>query len=330
MSAYEMQQAVAPIPTPAERSASPVDEVLSQDLIRQRILAYYAVATTDYRTWSVNFNMHFGYWRRGINPLHRESMLQEINLQVLLRLDLPNGQALRIADLGCGTGATARTAVAWHAQLSVDAVTIVPTQIALGHKLNQLATRGDAITMHQADFASTSLPSAQFDAVYLLESACHAQGKTKNDVLKEAFRLLKPGGRFMMVDAMLRHELPNTGLMQRLVHKIYRLWCDSWAVSEMCRLDLLPDAMHAEGFESPSIEDWSWRVAPSVAHAPLLTIYYALTEFIKARGRLALWRRRHIIAAFLTPLLGLRRSSFAYVAVVARKPEAPTLERTSP
>ena len=166
--------------------------------------------------------------------------------------------------------------------------------------------------------------------MYLLESACHAQGKTKNDVLKEAFRLLKPGGRFMMVDAMLRHELPNTGLMQRLVHKIYRLWCDSWAVSEMCRLDLLPDAMHAEGFESPSIEDWSWRVAPSVAHAPLLTIYYALTEFIKARGRLALWRRRHIIAAFLTPLLGLRRSSFAYVAVVARKPEAPTLERTSP
>lgn len=330
MSAYEMQQAVVPTSSPAERNAAPVDEMLSQDLVRQRILDYYAAATNDYRSWSVNYNMHFGYWRRGINPLRREPMLQEINLQVLSRLNLPMGQALRIVDLGCGTGATARTAVAWHAQLSVDAVTLVPTQIALGKKLNQCATRGDAITMHQADFACTTLPSTQFDAVYLLESACHAQGKTKNDVLKEAYRLLKPGGRLMIVDAMLRHELPNTGLMQRLIYKIYRRWCDSWAVSEMCRLDLLPNAMRDEGFENPSVEDWSWHVAPSVAHAPLLTIYFAFTEFIKARGRLTLWRRRHIIAAFLTPLLGLRRSSFAYAAVVATKPETPSPERTNP
>jgi ubiquinone/menaquinone biosynthesis C-methylase UbiE len=309
-----------PLTVPTDASSPDVNEALPHDLIRQRMLSYYAAATTDYRAWSANFNMHFGYWRRGMNPFHREGMLQEINRQVLARLELPSDRPMRLVDLGCGTGATARVAVACYPQLSVDAVTIVPTQIALGHKLNGLSVRGDAIAMHQADFAATPLPSAQFDAVYMIESACHAPGQTKNTVLRKAFRLLKPGGRFIMVDAMLRHALPSKGLTPRLIATIYRRWCASWAVSELCRLDLLPGAMIAEGFEKPSVEDWSWRVAPSVAHAPLLSIYFAVSELIKARGRLPLWRWRHIIAALLTPLLGLRRSSFAYVAVVTKKP----------
>lgn len=316
MSTFEIPQTLQPISS----SAVGDSEAVSQDLIRQRILSYYAVATPDYRAWSANFNMHFGYWRRGMNPFHREGMLQEINQQVLSRLELPRDQALRLADLGCGTGATARAAVACHPQLTVDAVTLVPNQIALGQRLNEKSARGDAISMHEADFANTPLTSSQFDAVYMIESACHAAGPTKSAVLQEAFRLLKPGGRFIMVDAVLRHELPNNGFLPRIVRSIYRRWCTSWAVSELCRLDLLPGAMMATGFEKPCVEDWSWRVAPSVAHAPLLSIYFAVTECIKARGRLPMWRWRHIVAALLTPLLGLRRSSFAYVAIVARKP----------
>jgi hypothetical protein len=66
--------------------------------------------------------------------------------------------------------------------------------------------------------------------------------------------------------------------------------------------------------------DWSWRIAQSVAHVPFLSTRFALTELVKARGRLPTWRWRHIVASFLTPLLGLRRSALRYVAVVARKP----------
>ena len=46
---------------------------------------------------------------------------------------------------------------------------------------------GDAITMHCADFAATRLPSASFDAVCMIESACHAEGTTKTLLLREAF-----------------------------------------------------------------------------------------------------------------------------------------------
>ena len=54
--------------------------------------------------------MHFGYYRPGLNPFRRELMLDEMNRQVLARLALDrDGQGL-VLDLGCGVGATVRTA----------------------------------------------------------------------------------------------------------------------------------------------------------------------------------------------------------------------------
>src|SRR5262249_40857592 len=95
--------------------------------------------------------------------------------------------------------------------------------------------------------------------------------------------------------------------------------CESWAVPEMCRLDLLPSALRAVGFEQPTFEDWSWRIAPSVAHVPLFASYFAIAELVKARGLLPLWRWRHIVASLPTPVLRACRPS-AEGCVTARKP----------
>ena len=42
------------------------------------VIRYYTDATQDYEAWSRRFNMHFGYWRRGLNPLRLEPMLDEM------------------------------------------------------------------------------------------------------------------------------------------------------------------------------------------------------------------------------------------------------------
>lgn len=289
----------------------------------EQLLAYYTEAALDYGAWSRGFNMHFGFWRPGLNPLRRESMLEELNAQVLSRLQLPATGPARLVDLGGGTGATARAAVARCAQLTVDVVTIVARQVEIGTRLNGEAARGDAVTMHCADYTATGLQAGAYDAVCLVESACHAQGPTKSSVLAEAYRLLKPGGRLVMIDAMLLRPVPTDGLVSSLMNRVYRRWCMSWSVPELCRLDLLPHAMRQIGFEGTRFENWSWNVAPSVAHVPLFASAFAIVEILKARGKLPLWRWRHIVASLLTPLLGLRRGTFVYGAVTATKPLVP-------
>ncbi|WP_137937989.1 methyltransferase domain-containing protein [Chitinivorax sp. B] len=288
--------------------------------IREQVVAYYTAATADYKVWSKGFNMHFGYWRLGINPFNREAMLNEMNLQVLARLNLPADRPARIADLGGGTGATARSLVAARADLTVDVVTIAPNQVELGETLNRHAPHGDAITMHCADYVHTGLPSNAFDAVIMVESACHAEGATKATLMREAYRLLKPGGRLIMADAMLRQAVPNQNLLGRVMTRLYERWCVSWAVPEMCRIDLMPMVLKYIGFQEPKIENWSNNVMMSVAHVPILASYFAIAEVIKARGWLPTWRWRHIVASILTPLLGLYRCTFTYSAMIADKP----------
>jgi SAM-dependent methyltransferase len=290
--------------------------------IRERVVAYYAAATNDYRVWSRGYNMHFGYWRRGLNPLRRETLLDETNQQVFARLALPTDRPARLADLGGGAGATARAAVATRPLLAVDVVTISPAQIELGDRLNAAAPNGASIAMREMDYEATTLDAGAYDGVCFVESACHSGGPVKARALAEAFRLLKPGGRLVIVDAWLKRAVPEDGPFARLLARVYRRWCLSWAVPEMARADLMPDALRAAGFVDASVEDWSWRVAPSVAHVPVLASWFAVSEIVKARGRLPAWRWRHIVASALTPLLGLNRATFMYGAVIARKPDA--------
>src|SRR5256885_13428851 len=49
---------------------------------------YYSEAGPDYEAWSREFNMHFGYYRVGANPLRREAMLEQMNAEVRARLQL--------------------------------------------------------------------------------------------------------------------------------------------------------------------------------------------------------------------------------------------------
>lgn len=65
--------------------------------------------------------------------------------------------------------------------------------------------------------------------------------------------------------------------------------------------------------------DISWNVAPSVAHVPYVATRFLVSELIKGRGRLSAWRRKHVVASWLSVLLGLCRGSFGYYLVSARK-----------
>ncbi len=70
---------------------------------------YYSEAGPDYAAWSRGFNMHFGFYRRGMNPVDREGMLERMNVEVLERLDIDPAKRCSVLDMGCGLGATLRS-----------------------------------------------------------------------------------------------------------------------------------------------------------------------------------------------------------------------------
>lgn len=297
-------------PTAASNADRPQAQGLAQ------ILAYYSATAQDFRAWSPALNMHFGYWTLGQNPFKRESMLETMNEQVMQRLRLPAQSAARVADLGCGAGATARSIALHRRCTTVDAVTLVPAQILQGAALNQTAGLLNPVRFHLADYAHTQLASAAYDGVYALESACHAPGAGKTALLREASRLLKPGGRLVIADAMRRTTKPLPAFMA----SIYRQWCNNWAVSELAEQAALRLALQAEGFEDIQFEDISWRVAASALHIPLLASRFALREWWRARFKLGRLRQGHISASFAAFLLGAWLPGFGYFIVTAQKP----------
>jgi MPBQ/MSBQ methyltransferase len=172
---------------------------------RARVLAYYEGSNLDYRFWSRRFQMHFGYYRWGLNPFNREGMLREMNQQVLSRLGLGE-RAARVVDLGCGLGAPARDAAKRYPHWEIDAVSLVPWQIQYAGELTLAEGGVQNLRFTVADYADTPFDTASFDGGYALESSCHAAGDDKHDFVREAARLLKPGARLVVADGFIERE----------------------------------------------------------------------------------------------------------------------------
>ena len=280
-----------------------------------QIDAYYREAGPDYETWSRAFNMHYGFYRKGMNPFHRESMLDQMTQQVFDRLRLdPNAQP-SLLDMGCGVGASIRYLAKKYKKLLLNGITIVPWQINKGKTMNRQAGLESRINLIEGDFTETNLKSNSFEGVYAIESACHAPGPAKTPFVKEAFRILKPGGKLVVADGFIKN--PHIRF-SNFTKRSYELLCRSWALPQMAELPFFIEALKSNGFRNITVEDISWKVAPSVAHSPFLILKFLLKKWLNGEhlGRQS-WN--NLKGVFLTNVLGLKRKKFGYYIITAEK-----------
>lgn len=301
-----------PLRTSENRANAPVTPGDTQD--------YFTEVAVDYSAWSPSYNMHFGFWRAGLNPLRREGMLVEMNRVVGRALRLGNAQpgAMTqrrcVVDMGCGAGATARTLVGDDPSLYAITVTNVAVQNRIAAKLDAAAGVAERMAHLEADYTRTGLPAAQADGAWAVESACYADGTAKAGFVREAARLLKPGARLAVVDGFLLRRQPG-----RLASWLHRLWADSWAVPTLAVREDFVAALRDNGFEDIEVKSLRWRVAPSALHIPVLATRFTLAELWKARGRLSPWRRKHIVASYCALALGMFWRDFDYCMVTATR-----------
>ena len=278
---------------------------------------YYEEAGPDYAAWSVDFNMHFGYFRAGANLFAREAMLEQMNAEVLDRLQVASTNAPRLLDLGCGLGATMRSLARRRPDAHITGITRVPWQVDRASERNIAAGCGENVRVLEGDYQDTILPHGQYHGVYALESSCHAQGADKYALLAEAYRVLRPGGRFVVADGFLGAPSFHGSLQER----IYRRLCECWVIEELAQLNLFVEAMREIGFTDISVERLQMRVAPSVVHIPWVTLKFLVTDVLLGERKMTQARWNNVIAPMLLPLVSAPLGPMTYCMITATRPE---------
>jgi MPBQ/MSBQ methyltransferase len=274
---------------------------------------YYEEAGPDYAAWSRGFNMHFGYFRRGMNPFNREAMLEQMNAEVLNRLHLNEGAS--VLDMGCGLGATLRCFARRLPRARLQGITLVPWQLEQGRLLNQECAEGQSITLLLGDYEHTGQPSESYDGVCAIESSCYGGGgSNKAAFLREAHRLLRPGGRIVVADGFV-----GPGKWLGPQQAIYRKLCECWAIDTLAEVEQFTREMERIGFTDVAVEQVQSRVTPSVLHVPWVTLKFLAGSVALGQRKMTRARWNNVLAPILLPFVGRPIGPVAYYIVSATR-----------
>jgi len=238
-------------------------------------------------------------------------MLRRMNetVAILLRKnDLPPSN---IIDLGCGTGATMQQLLAYFPKARITGVNIDEAQVRLAKAaLTNAGLSARAAILH-ADFQATGLPAQSFEAAYALETSCYGRGENKSAFLAEAARLLRPGGRLVVVDGFRKHgrELPW------LPKLLYKKNLEAWGMPSLAQITKFEKALHTQGFEQVKTCDISWNMLPSLAFIPWV-VTKLICSNLAQKDAAKSW---YIRALLLTLALAPFKRHFAYCTVTCVK-----------
>lgn len=280
------------------------------EINRIEMIDFYNEATEDYKFWSNDYNMHFGYFIPfKTNPFKRDSMLNQMNHQIIKRLHLPKTKKSTLADLGCGMGGTMRYALKQHKNLSAFGVTLSDFQVKKGNEL--LNGKNGTILKH--NYNNTSFKSNTFNAAVAIESFCHSGHSTKS--IKEAHRILKPNGRLVIADAFLKKEYSTLCYGGKYAYEKLR---NHWSLEKLETIENMVRHLEKQGFTDIKVEDASFKVAPSVLHVPFAIMGFAIKKLIQSKT-LKRESLHNLKGSFYALLSGLHMRSFGYYIISCTK-----------
>jgi tocopherol O-methyltransferase len=252
------------------------------------IAKHYEGCEEHYRYWwnlAKSKSMHYGYWDETTSSFHDAMM----NINKVMSEKIGIGQLDHVLDAGCGVGGSSIW-LAKNRNCHVTGITLSEKQRIQAEQYANTQGLSHKVDFRLEDFTNTSFPDRSFDVVWAIESVCHAEDKML--FLKEAYRLLKPGGRLIVADFFNRNGLegPNKELMDKMAY--------GWAISSFTTIEAFEKVAKEINFKKISIEDaskairrsaWLLYLAsfPGLLFTKLYAVFYNPSHLTKYNARTA-------------------------------------------
>lgn len=286
--------------------ASDLDESRFRDIIE-----YYDATRFDYRVaWLSRDNpgIHFGFYGHGAE---RHALALENTNRVLAELaHIRAGQ--RILDAGCGQGGSCLW-LARHRQVEAVGITPVTAQVEEARQLAAAAGLAGQTTFMQADYCNTPFENGSFDCVWACESLCHAPDK--GAFYREAFRLLRPGGRLVVAE-YVRSRRPLDSEGERLLLG----WLNNWAIPDIDTREEHLGHAQAAGFANIHLRDYTAHTWVSLKNLHKIARRWLWADYLLHGLGIRSRAQHNNIIGSIRQFQALNDGLWYYATITARKP----------
>lgn len=295
-----------------------LDRPYSRTSLKLDIASFYDLRSAAWETvWGEH--LHHGLYDIVDGRRLHGTEAQEATITELLRMGGQLPEEPNVLDVGCGIGGASRFIAQNLQGARVTGITLSPKQAERATELNREMGLDERVKNEVRDAMNNGFKDQQFDIVWSLESAEHMPDKMH--FVSECARVLKPGGKMLMLAWCIREPTTTFKLSERFaIRRIMEEYClprlapPSEYVTEMVR----------SGLRDVQVDDWTKRAAPFWGEVVRSALF-------NPKGWQMLWKfgwplirsslaMRHVIQA-------IRLGTFRLVAFSAVQPTEEQRER---
>lgn len=213
------------------------------------INAYYDSEAVKFFEKVAKQQIHLGYWDEKYPHVSMAQAAQRLTQVVIENISI--SKEAYYLDIGCGCGLPAIEIVKQKG-CQVEGITINPQQQEKASNLAAKSNLAQKATFQVGDASNLPYADQQFDGALLLESIHHIGHR---EALKEAYRVLKPGGSVLIADGVV--------LQDSVTDEDKTLLAETFVAKSLLKESEIIFALQQAGFNQIEVIDLTYAIQPT-------------------------------------------------------------------